>query len=183
MAEFNAELNAALDKVHIDKREMLNQSLRGGTQTLENLFSRGHPLVDMLQKRIDEAVTAYIGGLKDDSRHPLLSRRTRDFAHAGSWSSRLHDCGFHANHFHHRGWISSAYYVDLPDSVINGNDQQGWLKFGEPAFPTELKAAAARAVQPKVGRLVLFPSYMWHGTVPFHADSARTTIAFDVVPR
>jgi hypothetical protein len=31
---------------------------------------------------------------------------------------------------------------------------------------------------------VLFPSYMWHGTVPFDApaDSTRLTIAFDVVP-
>ena len=39
-----------------------------------------------------------------------------------------------------------------------------------------------RAIQPKPGRLVLFPSYMWHGTIPFHADAVRTTIAFDVVP-
>jgi len=30
--------------------------------------------------------------------------------------------------------------------------------------------------------LVLFPSYTWHGTVPFHDKAARTTIAFDVVP-
>jgi len=29
---------------------------------------------------------------------------------------------------------------------------------------------------------VLFPSYTWHGTVPFHDKAARTTIAFDVVP-
>jgi hypothetical protein len=29
---------------------------------------------------------------------------------------------------------------------------------------------------------VLFPSYIWHGTVPLHADTARTTIAFDAVP-
>jgi hypothetical protein len=39
-----------------------------------------------------------------------------------------------------------------------------------------------RAVQPVPGRLVLFPSYMWHGTIPFHATTARTTIAFDAVP-
>jgi hypothetical protein len=38
-------------------------------------------------------------------------------------------------------------------------------------------------VQPRVGTLVLFPSYMWHGTVPFRSTQARTTIAFDVVPR
>jgi len=37
-------------------------------------------------------------------------------------------------------------------------------------------------VQPLVGRLVLFPSYMWHGTVPFRALQNRTTVAFDVLP-
>jgi hypothetical protein len=45
-----------------------------------------------------------------------------------------------------------------------------------------LKNPVRRAIQPVTGRLVLFPSYMWHGTVPFHDKSARTTIAFDVVP-
>lgn len=39
-----------------------------------------------------------------------------------------------------------------------------------------------RLVQPKPGRLVLFPSYWWHGTRPFHSTEPRTTIAFDVVP-
>jgi len=40
-----------------------------------------------------------------------------------------------------------------------------------------------RLVRPSVGKLVLFPSYFWHGTVPFTADRARLTVAFDVVPR
>ncbi len=30
--------------------------------------------------------------------------------------------------------------------------------------------------------LVLFPSYLWHGTVPFDAGGRRLTAAFDVVP-
>jgi hypothetical protein len=43
--------------------------------------------------------------------------------------------------------------------------------------------AAEHFVKPKPGRLVLFPSYMWHGTVPFTTDEARMTIAFDAVPK
>jgi hypothetical protein len=39
------------------------------------------------------------------------------------------------------------------------------------------------AIKPIPGTLVLFPSYMWHGTVPFHAPASRTTIAFDAVPK
>jgi hypothetical protein len=81
-----------------------------------------------------------------------------------------------------RGWISSAYYVAVPDAAGDAEAKQGWIKFGEPNFDARLPDAVKRAVQPKPGRLVLFPSYMWHGTVPFHSDAARTTIAFDVVP-
>ena len=56
-------------------------------------------------------------------------------------------------------------------------ERQGWIKFGEPAFELALKDPIRRAIQPVPGRLVLFPSYMWHGTVPFRDAQARTTIA------
>jgi hypothetical protein len=39
--------------------------------------------------------------------------------------------------------------------------------------------APYRLVEPKPGRLVLFPSTMWHGTRPFPAGE-RLTIAFDI---
>jgi hypothetical protein len=38
------------------------------------------------------------------------------------------------------------------------------------------------AVKPEPGKLVLFPSYMWHGTAPFGGDQPRLTIAFDLIP-
>src|SRR6202789_2518698 len=172
---FNRDLNHYLDSLHRDKREVIEQTLRGGTQTLENLFGRGHDLVDRLRARIDEAVSAYIARLKDDESHPLLKRRSPKFAYSGSWSSRLRDCGYHTNHFHPKGWISSAYYVALPEAVEDAKGQQGWIKFGEAPFATEQKNPIRRSVQPQPGALVLFPSYMWHGTVPFRAEQARTT--------
>ncbi|MFX8381746.1 putative 2OG-Fe(II) oxygenase [Acinetobacter baumannii] len=42
---------------------------------------------------------------------------------------------------------------------------------------------AEHYVKPERGMLVLFPSYMWHGTVPFEGDDRRMTIALDVVPK
>ena len=38
-----------------------------------------------------------------------------------------------------------------------------------------------RKIEPKPGHLVLFPSWMWHGTVPF-TQGERLTVAFDVRP-
>ncbi|HEX4533335.1 MAG TPA: putative 2OG-Fe(II) oxygenase, partial [Rhizomicrobium sp.] len=183
MESFNRDLNAYLDRLHFDKHAAVDQTLRGGTQTLDDLFGSGHKPAELLRAQIDKAVAQYIARMKDDAAHPLFGRRTKDFRHAASWSSRLHDCGYHTNHMHPKGWISSAYYVALPPSVTDENSKEGWIKFGEPGIESSLKDAVRRSVQPKAGRLVLFPSYMWHGTIPFHAQTARTTIAFDVVPR
>jgi len=41
---------------------------------------------------------------------------------------------------------------------------------------------AELSVHPELGQLVLFPSYFWHGTLPFHSEQPRLTVAFDVVP-
>jgi len=92
MESFNAELNAWLDRVHPATREYLNQSLRGGTQTPDQIFGKGHELVEKIRGRIDEAVARYVAGLEEDEKHPFLSRRAQDFRYAGSWSSRLRDC-------------------------------------------------------------------------------------------
>ena len=182
MADFNAELDTYLDRLHPHNKEHIAQSLRGGSQTVEQVFGAGHDLIDRLEHRIAEAVRRYIAHMKTDEKHQFLSRKRRDFAFSGSWSSRLSAQGFHANHFHPEGWISSCYYVALPDAVKDEQSRQGWIKFGEPDFPTSLKEPVRRALQPAAGRLILFPSYMWHGTIPFDAAGARTTIAFDAVP-
>jgi len=183
MAEFNTALNAHLDTMHTDLREPVDQSLRHGTQTAPALLRGRNALLQALRQRIEEAVGVYIDRMpREDADHPLTGRRGSGFAFAGSWSSRLRDCGFHANHVHPEGWISSCYYVAVPDAALDPSAKQGWIKFGEPSFKTVLQGTVRRAVQPVPGRLVLFPSYMWHGTIAFHSATARTTIAFDAVP-
>ena len=79
---------------------------------------------------------------------------------------------------HPLGWISSALYIALPDEVP-GEGHAGWLELGEP--PPELGTGLPPAsfIQPHPGQLVLFPSWMWHGTIPFPAGE-RLTVAFDV---
>ncbi|MEI9990400.1 MAG: tetratricopeptide repeat protein [Rhizomicrobium sp.] len=182
MAAFNAALNAHLDALHGDAREHIDQTLRRGTQTMDPLFDGDNALVAALRARIEEAVAAYIARMDDDETHPLGSRRAEGFRFTGSWSSRLRDAGFHTNHIHPKGWISSCYHVAVPDAVDDEAERQGWIKFGEPPFDTALGQPIRRAIKPVPGRLVLFPSYMWHGTVPFRSAADRTTIAFDAIP-
>jgi hypothetical protein len=181
MESFHAELAASLDAAHPRTREYFDQTLRGGTQTQGRLFGSGLRLVELLRERLVDAVARYIAQLPDNRRHPMTGRRGGGFSFTDSWSSRLKDQGFHTNHIHPKGWISSCYYVAVPDAVRDADSKQGWITFGQSLLREDLPER--HAIQPKAGRLVLFPSYTWHGTVPFRSESPRTTIAFDVVPR
>ena len=61
-------------------------------------------------------------------------------------------------------------------------EPEGWLALGRPGVPTAPRLAPLRHVRPAAGQLVLFPSYLWHGTEPFGGGAARLTVAFDLLP-
>ena len=176
-------LSATLRSLHRAKGEYLDQSVRGGTQTDGPLLSRVDPVVRKLRSAIVEAVEGYVEQLPPiDPEHPLLRhRRDRRIRFAGSWSVRLRGGGRHANHVHPQGWISSALYVSLPERSAAEPEDSGWLTLGQPQESLGLDLPPRRRIEPVVGRLVLFPSYMWHGTVPF-SHGERLTVAFDVRP-
>jgi tetratricopeptide (TPR) repeat protein len=170
-------LAATLRSLHQSLHQPLEQSVRGGTQTDGPFFSRIEPEIRALRAAIVAAVERHIAQLPPpQAGHPSLAPKRTPVRFAGSWSVRLAGAGFHANHIHPAGWISSAFYVALP-AMDRGHE--GWLKLGEPQAELGLDLAPFRHIEPKPGRLVLFPSTMWHGTEPFTAGE-RLTVAFDV---
>ena len=167
-----------LRALHLATGQPLDQSVRGGTQTDGPLFSRLEPEIRALRAAIVAAVERHIAQLPPpDSRHPTRLAQDGPVRFAGSWSVRLPGAGFHANHIHPAGWLSSAFYVALPESM--GAGDEGWLTLGAPQAELGLDLAPFRKIEPKPGRLVLFPSTMWHGTIPFAAGE-RLSVAFDV---
>jgi Flp pilus assembly protein TadD len=181
IGELNAALLEALRTRHAFETHPLDQSLRHGSQTTRNLVMDPDPAIQAILAAFTEPLRLYLAELGHDAAHPLLARNRSAAAIKAGWSVQLHSGGFHVNHYHNQGWISSAYYVAVPEEVDDAALRSGWLKFGEPRFATP-QAEPARYLQPRAGRLVLFPSYMWHGTTAIHGAQARTTIAFDAVP-
>lgn len=174
-------LAESLRKLHLANGQPLEQSVRGGTQTDGPLFSRIDPEIRSLRKAIVAAVERHVAQLPpSDPNHPTLAlRRDRRIRFSGSWSVRLTGSGHHANHIHPAGWFSSALYVSLPDETELGAPPAGWLALGQPQAELGLDLPPVRLVEPKPGRLVLFPSIMWHGTLPFESGE-RLTVAFDI---
>ncbi|WOJ92364.1 putative 2OG-Fe(II) oxygenase [Congregibacter variabilis] len=185
--EYFAELARILEGLHHSNAQPIEQSVRGGTQTNGFLFRLKEPLLLGLEHQLQLAIAGALQNMPTDADHPFWGRNTRpskatDLRMAGAWSVRLSDQGFHANHIHPEGWVSSALYISLPDEVQQGQGTEGHIQFGRPMKELGLDLEPRRIVKPVVGTLVLFPSYMWHGTLPFHSDQPRITVAFDLLP-
>lgn len=179
---FIAALADRLRALHALSGEPVEQSLRAGTQTDGALLSRIEPEFRQLRAAFAGAVARHVAQLPPvDPAHPTLgARRDAPVRFAGSWSVRLSHGGFHANHVHPAGWLSSAFYVALPPiSAAPASATAGWLTLGEPPAELGVVLPPIRTVQPVPGRLAIFPSTMWHGTEPFPAGE-RLTSAFDV---
>lgn len=182
MQELNDALLQALNARHPFSNHPLDQSLRNGSQTARNLLTDPDPAIRSIMKIFEIPLQDYQQQMGINASHPLSARNQAAAIVTEAWSVQLRREGFHVNHVHPQGWISSAYYVSVPEEVKDGNLMSGWLKFGEPRYAIP-GVGAEGVVQPRAGRLVLFPSYMWHGTNPIHGSEPRTTIAFDAVPR
>ena len=186
-AEYFAEVASVLESLHHTHAHPIDQSVRGGTQTNGFLFRIAHPVVKQLEQQIRLAVSDALHGFPIDGTHPFWRRnvagtQAADIVFSGAWSVRLSGQGFHTNHMHPKGWISSALYIAVPDEVSGATDDAGYIQFGAPEEKLGLDLPPIRTIKPEVGSLVLFPSYMWHGTIPFSSEQPRITVAFDIVP-
>lgn len=177
-----AELAEQLRSLHFATAAPLDQSVRGGTQTDGNLLLRDNVMIRSLRQTILDTVERHIEQLPPArSGHPTLITERHPQRIAGSWSVRLFGSGYHSDHVHSQGWISSALYIALPGTIGTagpGEDTSGWLSLGEcRELVPGLKPL--KLIEPTPGKLVLFPSTMWHGTRPF-SSGERLTIAFDI---
>ncbi|HYX45578.1 MAG TPA: putative 2OG-Fe(II) oxygenase [Sphingomicrobium sp.] len=172
-------LATTLRKLHTMSGQPLEQSLRGGTQTDGNLFMHVDPVIVALREAIRATVAEHVAKFpEEDQTHPLLRGPRGSIQFSGAWSVRLQSKGYHANHVHPAGWISSALYVAVPPDI--GENESGILTLGDASAPNfPIDTPPFRTIEPKPGRLALFPSYMWHGTRPF-GEGERLTVAFDV---
>ena len=180
IAALHAELIPRLVARHRFATHPLDQSLRFGSQTSRSLLADPDPVVRDIVRAFETPIAEYRAAIGRDANHPYLQRNVGRARLTGCWSVRLKRGGFHVNHVHPEGWISSAYYVELPAETADPGLKSGWIKFGEPRMPVA-GMGPDHLVQPRAGRLVLFPSYMWHGTTPILSDEPRMTIAFDAV--
>lgn len=186
MCAFHAELTAHLYAHPSLTWDRADKATRHGWQTGELLHDDA-PVVRRLQRLLTDSLLAFLQDDEaDDGAAPLHDAQA--LAHAGlrvtAWGVMLQSEGYQELHIHEAGLVSGVYYVDVP--VMTGPPHAGCLRF--PTHVDWLLPAAPHPpapdfiVQPAAGTLVMFPSFLWHGTVPFVAGHDRVCIAFDLTP-
>lgn len=143
-------------------------------------------LLDSLAQEIDararelgerSAPSLNRGGWRSDSLLRWTSPATRtligtlrELTHAldlEAWAMVNRRGSSHPRHVHRGALIAGVYYVRPGGS-------------GTPPTIFEVQGGPEIHVEPLAGRLVLFPSDLYHSVPAYHGDEPRVTVAFDV---
>ncbi|MGS2720483.1 tetratricopeptide repeat protein [Paraglaciecola aestuariivivens] len=183
LAHFMSVLRAELSAMHKGELQPLDQSVKGGTQTVGRLLSEPAKVIQDFKQVLEKRISKYLANLPVDPNHPFLNSNTQSFKFSGSWSVRLQGGGFHVNHVHPQGWLSCCTYIEVPQNMQpHDPNKSGWVKFGETSLALNEKEQIGKQICPEEGLCVLFPSYFWHGTNSFESDHSRMTIPCDIMP-
>jgi len=156
------------------------KSTKGGSQTEGNIFDLATPGIATLQRIIRKCIAEYFDKYPG-STDRYVTQWPKQLALRG-WIVCLRRAGQQEAHIHTDGWLSGVFYLRLPPGMPA---EEGGIEFTLAAcdYPAGDAVIPTLQYQPQVGDLILFPSSLFHRTVPFSADAERISIAFDLLPR
>lgn len=88
--------------------------------------------------------------------------------------------GHQEPHIHPDGWLSGVVYLKtVPTDSSEGAIELSLHGYDFPVIDNDYPRKIHR---PNKGDIILFPSSLFHRTIPFKTDTDRCVIAFDLVP-
>ena len=178
---FNAALEAHV-RAHPKLTDILFGQATHHGKRVNDLLEEPQGPVRLLAQAMGQKIQAYRAALPRLPGHPFFAQPWPAQARLRSWAVLMARHGHETPHIHPDGLVSGVYYVRLPRVVARDDAScPGWIEFGapDPVFATR-RAPPVQKVRPVEGMMLLFPSYIWHRTIPFDSDEERLSIAFDL---
>ena len=153
--------------------------LKNGYQTAGNIFAKKNDFFDKIKDIIHLQIKKYQDLFKE-SNEGLIKNWPKSYD-IYAWLVNMKTGGKLAPHIHEFGWLSGSIYINVPpkleaDSgnlVVCINDQMS---------ESENKINPKKTIDVVTGSLCLFPSSLYHYTIPFESNEERIVLAFDVKP-
>ena len=182
LVAFNKELRSALvqDPRRRPEDNLKGWAIRGGT-VIRNLFNTENPSILKFETVLRTAIHNYIASLPDNTEHPFLIKKTENYQILDCWVNFLQPGDYQSNHIHDHGSISGVYYLDEPEIEPN-EEHAGWIEFNRAGYnlPHFAGEKGIELIKPTGGMFIFFPSYVWHGTIPYTHSYSRISISFDI---
>ena len=161
--------------------ELEGHATRKGKHTGELLVEPKGPMATF-ERMINQSVWVYQDALDPAGSHPVEATMPEKWK-LTAWSVVLEEEGHQIPHIHESGWLSGVYYPKLPATMGPAQDDpRGWIEFGQPQDLYAVRRdPPIRLIRPEEGLMILFPSYLFHRTVPTGTNDLRISIAFDVM--
>jgi tetratricopeptide (TPR) repeat protein len=151
--------------------------LSNGVQTSGNIFTQRGKVTNEIEKIIYSEIETYRGHFKD-STEGFLKNWPKDF-YINGWLVSMKSGGSLSPHMHELGWVSGSVYINVPaKSKTDSGNLVVSIGDRENATISEKKM-----IDVVTGSLCLFPSSLYHYTIPFEAEEERIVLAFDVIPK
>lgn len=155
--------------------------LHHGIQSAGNLFKRPEAsfrkLADLIRREIDAYRERFSG--KDCE---LMKAFPAEPEFSSSWYVKMRQGGHLTSHIHETGWLSGSLYLAMPRNKASSID--GSIEFSTHGdnYPRKHAKFPTKTISPSVGDIVLFPSSLFHRTIPFSSNEERICVAFDLKP-
>ena len=174
-----AELLDNIQRADIAERKQAR--LTNGMQSAGNLFKRPEAAFRTLGELVRREFEFYRERFADAD-CDLIRHFPQTLEFTSSWYVKMQKGGHLDSHIHEIGWISGAVYLAMPES---DDPQEGAFEYGIHGddYPQHHSNFPTAYVKPKVGDIVLFPSSLFHRTIPFNANTERICVAFDLKPQ
>lgn len=163
-----------------DIAERKQARLTNGKQSAGNLFKRPEPAFRTLGDLVKREFSHYQQQFqKADC--ALITHFPETLEFTSSWYVNMQKGGHLDAHIHEIGWISGAVYLAMPET---DDPKEGAFEYGThgDGYPKLHDNFPTNFIKPRVGDIVLFPSSLFHRTIPFNADAQRICVAFDLKP-
>ncbi len=178
-SELLQEVLETIDKTPIAARKQ--GRLYSGMQSAGNLLKRPEPAFQKLAVLVKQKIAEYREHYANEDCE-LIRSFPKEIDFSSSWYLKMKKGGNLGSHIHEEGWISGCVYLKLPKQKAHITD--AGFEYGTDGdnYPRMHDNFPSHIVVQEVGDIVLFPSSLFHRTIPFGSDEDRICVAFDLKP-
>ena len=173
------DFNQLISYVKSDELKTKPQSLiHQASQSTGNLFLLDYPFIKSLKNALEVSIELYKERFKN-SEEGFIKNWPTNYT-LRSWILSMKTGGFIKPHNHRYGWITGSFYLNVPKSNINDNSGNISFSYQGPEYPTKGKKFNSTIKKIETRDICIFPSSLFHHTIPFKSSEERICLVFDL---